>query len=77
LAFAPFFAHSKKPLRLYDESGYANDKHLMAAMDQISQKFGRDTIRFGVEKHREQWKMRRELMSPRYTTRLDEIIKIF
>ena len=45
-------------------------------MDRISQKFGRDTIRFGVEKHREQWEMRRELMSPCYTIRLDEVLKI-
>jgi DNA polymerase V len=63
-------------VRLYGDTDYAKDKRLMAAMDQISQKFGRDTIRFGVEKYREQWEMRRELKSPRYTTRLAEILEI-
>lgn len=68
---------SEETIRLYGESVYAKDKRLMAAMDTISQKFGSDTIRFGVERNREQWEMRRELMSLRYTTNLDEIIKIY
>ena len=67
---------SEETIRLYNEPDYVKDKRLMAAMDKISQKFGRDTIRFGVEKHREQWEMRRELMSPRYTTNPDEVLKI-
>ncbi|HVE57508.1 MAG TPA: Y-family DNA polymerase [Pyrinomonadaceae bacterium] len=67
---------SEETIRLYDEPDYVKDKRLMAAIDKIAQKFGRDMIRFGVEKHREQWEMKRELMSPRYTTKLDEIIEI-
>ena len=67
---------SEETIRLHGEGGYIKDKRLMAAMDKITQKFGRDCVRFGVEKHREQWEMKRELISPRYTTRLDEVIKI-
>lgn len=67
---------SSETIRLYGENSYLKDKRLMTAMDKISQRFGRDKIRFGIEKHREQWEMRRELMSQRYTTRFDEIIKI-
>ena len=63
-------------IRLYDEEKYLKDKRLMAAMDKIARKFGRDTIRFGVEKYRERWAMRRELMSPRYTTQIDEVVQI-
>ena len=63
-------------IRLYDEEKYLKDKRLMAAMDQIGRKFGRDRVRFGVEKFRAEWEMRRELMSPRYTTRLDEVVRI-
>jgi DNA polymerase V len=67
---------SEETIRLYNEPDYAKDKRLMAAMDKISHKFGRDSIRFGVEKHREEWEMKRELMSQRYTTRLDEVLTI-
>ena len=63
-------------IRLYDEEKYLKDKRLMTAMDSIAQKFGRDRVRFGVEKFRAEWEMRRELMSPRYTTRFDEIVRI-
>jgi DNA polymerase V len=63
-------------VRLYREENYLKDKRLMTAMDKITRKFGRDKIRFGVERNRAQWEMRRELMSPRYTTRIDEVIKI-
>jgi DNA polymerase V len=48
----------------------------MAAMDKIARKFGRDAIRFGVERFRAQWEMRRELMSRRYTTRFDEVVRV-
>ena len=67
---------SEETIRLYNETDYVKDKRLMAAMDKISRKFGKDTIRFGVERNREQWEMKRELMSSRYTTRFDEVLKI-
>jgi DNA polymerase V len=63
-------------IRLYNEENYLKDKRLMTAMDKIARKFGRDKLRFGVERNHAQWEMRRELMSPRYTTRIDEVIKI-
>ncbi len=64
-------------VRLYGESDYLKDKRLMAAPDKLAQKFGRDTVRLGVERHREQWETHRDTMSARYTTRLGEVLQIF
>lgn len=69
-------SESLETIRLYGENAYVKDKRLMTAMDRITQKFGRDKIRFGVERFHEQWQMRRELMSQRYTTGLNRILEI-
>lgn len=48
---------------------------LNRAIDEINLKFGRDTIRLAAA-HAGQWQSKSERMSPRYTTRIDEVIKI-
>jgi DNA polymerase V len=48
----------------------------MAAIDKISGKYGKNTLRFGVERFRDDWQMRREFMSRRYTTQFNEILQI-
>jgi DNA polymerase V len=63
-------------VRLYNEKEYEKDKRLMQALDKISNKFGRDKIRFGVEKNAPTWKMKAEMKSPGYTTCLKEVLRI-
>ncbi len=48
----------------------------MAALDKISSKFGRDTIRFGVQRNKDCWQMKAEMKSKRYTTSLKEILNV-
>jgi DNA polymerase V len=63
-------------VRLYNEPAYEKDKRLMQAIDKISNKFGRDTIRFGVQRNKECWQMKAEMKSQKYTTSLKEILAI-
>lgn len=63
-------------IRLYNEPTYQKDKRLMEALDVISTKFGRDTIRFGVQKNKECWQMKAEMKSQKYTTSLKEVLRI-
>lgn len=65
---------SSETLRLYNEPTYQKDKRLMAALDKISSKFGRDTIHFGVQKNKECWQMKAEMKSKKYTTSLKEVL---
>ncbi len=58
-------------------SGNAKSNQLMHTMDQLNQLMGRHTIQLassGLEK--KQWKMNRRLMSPRYTTRWEDLLTI-
>ena len=64
-------------LRLYNQPAYEKDKRLMQALDKISRKFGRDAVRFGVQRCRESWQMKSELKSKRYTTCLKEVMTIY
>lgn len=63
-------------LRLYDETNYEKDKRLMRALDTISNKFGREIIRFGVQKSRESWQMKQEMKSNKFTTCFKEMLRI-
>ncbi len=49
---------------------------LMALMDGINQKWGRGAIRLAAERRHHPWQMRRDRMSPRYTTSWDELPKV-
>lgn len=53
-----------------------HSKALMAAVDAINRINGRGTIRLASEGIVQPWKMRRERMSRRYTTRWDELLQI-
>ncbi len=64
-------------VRLYNEPTYQKDKRLMNALDKISDKFGRETIRFGVQKNRKCWEMKAEMKSQKYTTSLGEVLRIY
>ncbi|MBA2620358.1 MAG: Y-family DNA polymerase [Acidobacteria bacterium] len=61
-------------VRLYNEKSYEKDKRLMQALDKISGKFGRETVRFGVQKNKECWQMKAEMKSRKYTTSLNEVL---
>lgn len=51
-------------------------EQLMAVVDQINQREGRGTVRIGRVPAKPAWAMRREFLSPRYTTRWDEVIGV-
>jgi DNA polymerase V len=62
--------------RLYDSNPQKEKlDRLNRAMDEINGKFGRGTVHLATVKVGK-WKMRRELMSPRYTTRIDEVVRL-
>ena len=50
-----------------------DNKKLMASMDGINRLFGKGTITLASEQQTTRWAMRREFLSPRYTTRWGDI----
>jgi DNA polymerase V len=55
----------------------AKTKKLMGVLDKLNQKHGRDTVRYAASGMDENWKMRRRMVSPKYTTRWEDIPKVY
>lgn len=56
----------------------SDPKHLdlMAIMDKLNKSYGQQKIKLAAQDLDRTWKMKREKLSRRYTTRLDEIIRV-
>jgi DNA polymerase V len=56
----------------------SNQKHrpLMRAVDQLNATYGNQKIKLASQDAKRIWKMKQEKLSPRYTTRMEEIITI-
>lgn len=64
-----------KQLALF-ESSNVRHKKLMKSVDKINQTLGQQKVRLAIQDQKRVWKMKQERLSPRYTTRLSEIIRI-
>ncbi len=58
------------------ENTHPKHKALMKAIDRINADFGAHKILLGSQDPARRWKMRQEKLSPRYTTKLEDIITI-
>jgi DNA polymerase V len=61
---------------LFDRPDDARSIRRMRAIDQLNARFGRGTVGFGTAGERHGWKLRREFISPRYTTVWDELLRV-
>ena len=62
--------------RLFGQSDYERAQRVMKAVDEINQRLGRDTIRFGVVKPNGRWQTKALRRSRRYTTCLNEVLRV-
>jgi len=55
------------------------EKHqrLMQALDTLNKKMGRDALFCGSQGTNKEWKLKREKLSPCYTTRLSDVVEVF
>jgi DNA polymerase V len=70
-----FKPENKLQLNLFENS---NPRHfpLMKVIDRINTSFGQQKIKLGSQDQKRVWKMKQERLSPRYTTRLSDVITI-
>jgi DNA polymerase V len=84
--FRPGFKYSKAEvllMNLFQQGEYTDDlfttsqpadaTNLMAVLDQINGRWGRGTLRSASVPVDPDWGMRREMMSPSYTTKLSQL----
>lgn len=63
-------------LRMFGDERAERFRQVMVAVDQINRRWGRDTVRFATANPEGNWRTKVEKRSPRYTTRLDEVLTI-
>ena len=61
---------------LFDRPGDGRSILRMRAIDQLNARFGRGTVGFGTAGERHGWRLRREFISPRYTTEWNELLRV-
>jgi DNA polymerase V len=57
-----------------DEALMENHRQLMAVVDSLNRQFGAGTVRYAAEGLQQDWGMKAEMRSPRYTTQWDELM---
>ncbi|MBB3141042.1 Y-family DNA polymerase [Halomonas organivorans] len=68
--------HQLSLLRESDGAERRRGGQLMATLDRLNGRMGRDTVRFGLPGERAAWALRCEHLSSRYTTRWDELMRV-
>lgn len=58
---------------LFEKEPAQQDTRLMELLDEINQKFGKGRVRFAGQQNNRPWMMRREHLSPAYTTRWADV----
>jgi DNA polymerase V len=60
----------------YDEAETGKEKKILQTMDSLNKSFGKDLLRFARQGYSKKWKLKQMKLSPCYTTRIDEILKV-
>lgn len=63
----------RKPTPLFEKTPGKATGELMRVVDQMNHRYGRETIRIATSGFDRPWMMARELLSPSYTTRWEDI----
>ncbi|MDH1770674.1 Y-family DNA polymerase [Klebsiella pneumoniae] len=70
-----FYSQGVAQLNLFDDNApRKNSEKLMEVLDHLNAKDGRGTLYFAGQGIQTTWQMKREMLSPRYTTRLDDLL---
>ena len=72
MGIAPY---SERQLSVF-EGENTKDAKLLDIVDSLNRSIGNDKIKFGCQALDRTWKMKQEKLSPRYTTKLDEILTV-
>lgn len=72
-----FYSQSVAQLNLFDDNApRANSEELMRVLDHLNAKGGRGTLYFAGQGIQQPWHMKREMLSPRYTTRYSDLLVV-
>lgn len=61
---------------LFYEIDVERHERLMKQIDTLNRRYGKDTVKLGIMGMKKEWKLRREMLSRRFTTNWDEILTL-
>ncbi|MBL6657679.1 MAG: Y-family DNA polymerase [Flavobacteriales bacterium] len=67
----------QQQLSLFDAINRQKQQSVMSALDKINDRMGRDKVRLAIQGQAQQWKMKREKLSPSYSTRIEESLIVY
>ena len=67
----------QQQLSLFDTLDRKKHQSIMTALDNISDKIGKNKVRLAVQGNGRQWKMKQEQLSPCYSTRIEDALKVY
>ncbi|HBU9456680.1 TPA: Y-family DNA polymerase [Klebsiella pneumoniae] len=72
-----FYSQGVAQLNLFDDNApRKNSEKLMEVLDHLNAKDGRGTLYFAGQGIQTTWQMKREMLSPRYTTRFSDLLRV-
>ncbi|MGY5957242.1 Y-family DNA polymerase [Kosakonia sp. BK9b] len=72
-----FYSQGVAQLNLFDDNApRENSQKLMAVLDHLNTKEGRGALYFASQGIQQPWQMKREMLSPRYTTRYADLLTV-
>ncbi len=72
-----FFSQGVAQLNLFDENApKPNSEQLMKVLDHLNAKDGRGTLYFAGQGVQQAWRMKRDMLSPHYTTRYGDLPRV-
>ncbi|WP_154040926.1 Y-family DNA polymerase [Klebsiella quasipneumoniae] len=72
-----FYSQGVAQLNLFDDNApRKNSEKLMEVLDHLNAKDGRGTLYFAGQGIQTAWQMKREILSPRYTTRYSDLLHV-
>ncbi|QRS18214.1 Y-family DNA polymerase [Klebsiella oxytoca] len=72
-----FYSQGVAQLNLFDDNApRKNSEKLMEVLDHLNAKDGRGTLYFAGQGIQTAWQMKREMLSPRYTTRYSDLLNV-
>ncbi|ADO48141.1 Y-family DNA polymerase [[Enterobacter] lignolyticus] len=72
-----FYSQGVAQLNLFDDNApQKNSTKLMEVLDLLNAKSGRGTLYFAGQGIQQRWQMKREMLSPRYTTRYSDLLTV-
>ena len=61
---------------LYDVTETLKEKQLSSVIDQLNKSLGKDLVRFASQGYSKKWPLKQMKLSPCYTTRIEDILKV-